>query len=139
MSSGSRTRALRAVPLALALAMLSVVVLAGLLPDTGVVSATSNCTYGNCPASTPFPLWAVSAAVVVVVIALILALLLLRRNRRRPPAASTPPAGSSADEGPAAGAQDGTTGTESEDPSQQGWDEANPPSGPSTGAGDGEA
>ena len=89
VSGDDRRRTLRAVPLTLALAMLAVVVLAGLLPDTGVVSASSNCTYGKCPAATPFPLWAVSAAVVVVVVALLLALLLLRRNRRRPPAASS--------------------------------------------------
>jgi len=98
--SDRRRSALRAVPLTLALAMLAVVVLAGLLPNTGVVSATSNCTYGKCPATTPFPFWAVSAAVVVVVLALILALLLLRRRRARPPA------------GPAASSGAGATGPE---------------------------
>jgi len=98
--------------------MLAVVVLAGLLPDTGVVSASSNCTYGKCPAATPFPLWAVSAAVVVVVLALILALLLLRRNRRPPEAApaegeEAPPAGESGGEW--SGTQDGAT-AEGSDP-----------------------
>jgi len=114
--------------------MLAVVVLAGLLPDTGVVSATSNCTYGNCPSSTPFPLWAVSAAVVVVLIALILALLLLRRNRRRPPSGSSTPEGTAA----GAGTQGGQTWTEPQDSSQQGWDETHPASEPSAGSEDGE-
>jgi hypothetical protein len=88
-------RAWRAVPLTLALAMLAVVVFAGLLPDTGVVSASSSCTYGKCPAAQPFPLWAVGASIGVVIVALLVALLLLRRSRRRPPAEGTePPAGS---------------------------------------------
>lgn len=95
LTANSGGRAWRAVPLVLALAMLAVVVFAGLLPDTGVVSASSNCTYGKCPAAQPFPLWAVGASIAVVVIALILALLLLRRSRRRPPTGGgEPPDGS---------------------------------------------
>lgn len=134
MARPDRRRVLRAVPLALALGMLAVVVLAGLLPDTGVVSASSNCSYSKCPASTPFPLWAVSAAVAVVVIALILALLLLRR--RRPPQAAAPPSGSEGESNagepnpaePQDGMQDGS----------QHWDESQDQSSPveeSTGDG----
>jgi hypothetical protein len=115
---------LRLAPLSLALAMLSAVVLAGLVPVSGVVSASSNCTYGNCPASSPFPIWAVSAAVVVVLLALILALLMLRRSRRRPPAAA-PPA-------PGAAPESSETGSWSEGPppSGQTWDETPETPGP---------
>jgi hypothetical protein len=84
------------VPLTLALALLAVAVLAGILPNTGVVSATSNCTYGKCPAAAPFPLWAVGAAVLLVALALILALLLLRRRRRPPPSLPAAPTEASA-------------------------------------------
>jgi len=104
--------------------MLGVVVLAGLLPDAGVVSASSNCTYGKCPASSPFPIWAVSAAVVVVLLAVILALLLLRRGRGRPPSAESTEPEAPAD--PYAGS--GTT-----DGSAQAWEEPPPTeSGPGT-------
>lgn len=82
----------RAVPTGLAVAMLAVVVLAGLLPDTGAVAAASNCTYGSCPASQPFPIWAIGASVAAVLLALVIALLLLRRARRPPPPESTPAA-----------------------------------------------
>ena len=69
-------------PLSLGLGMLGVVVAAGLSPNAGVVRAASNCTYGNCVSSQPFPLWAVASSVAAVVVALLLALLLLRRRRR---------------------------------------------------------
>jgi hypothetical protein len=93
--------------------MLAVVVLAGLLPNTGVVSASSNCTYGKCPAAAPFPIWAVSAAALVAVLALIVALLLLRRGRR-------PPSGTAPAEG---GAAAGTVGPEDQPTSPEGWNE----------------
>ena len=80
----------RAVPTGLAVAMLAVVVLAGLLPDTGAVAAASNCTYGSCPASQPFPVWAIGASIAAVLLALVIALLLFRRARRPPPPDSTP-------------------------------------------------
>jgi hypothetical protein len=116
---------LRAVPLTLALAMLAVVVLAGLLPDTGVVSASSSCTYGKCPAAQPFPLWAVGASVGVVVLALILALLLLRRSRRRPPTG-----GASPPEGGSQTSPEGTAWSETDQPTSQGWNEGENPSEP---------
>lgn len=70
--------------------MLAVVVVAGLLPDTGVVGAAANCTYGKCPASQPFPVWAVATGVVIVIVALLAAALFLRRSRRRPPTQTGP-------------------------------------------------
>jgi hypothetical protein len=105
--------------------MLSIVILAGLVPVSGVVSASSNCTYGNCPASSPFPIWAVSAAVVVVLLALILALLMLRRSRRRPPPATAVPP-------PVPGAESPATGgwAEGPPPSGQSWDETPETPGP---------
>ena len=103
--------------------MLAVVVLAGLLPDTGVVSASSNCTYGSCPASSSFPIWTVSAAVAIVVLALIVALLLLRRSRRRPPSGESSPEAV----GPDPGAQAEPAGLDTAPP-VQGWDESAPPS-----------
>lgn len=109
----------RAIPLLLATAMLGVVVLAGLLPQSGIVSAASNCTYGQCPASHPFPTAVVAASVAVVLIALLLALLLLRRSRRRPPSGETPESGG-AGAGTTAGTQDWSEGQE---PQSQSWDE----------------
>lgn len=94
------------VPLSLGLGMLGVVVAAGLTPNTGVVRAASNCTYGQCVASQPFPLWAVAASVAVVVVALLLALLLLRRRRRpgQPPSEWEGPSGPSGSSGVPPGA-----------------------------------
>ncbi len=105
-----RSRALRAVPLGLALALIATVVLAGLLPGSGVVSASSSCTYGACPASSSFPYWAVGVAAAVVVAALIGALLLLRR--RKPPAATdaTAPAGTNPEAPAEPQGQDPSTG-----------------------------
>jgi hypothetical protein len=70
------------VPLGLGIALLATVVAAGLAPDAGLGIATANCTYGTCPATTPFPVWAVTTALAIVVVALLLALLLLRRRKR---------------------------------------------------------
>ncbi len=115
--------------------MLAVVVLASLLPDTGVVSASSSCTYGKCPATQPLSLWVVSISVIVVILALIAALLLLRRNRRRPPASGDGPG----DAGVAAGATVGGTGqswSESQDTGSPSWSEG---SVDSTGSDSGEA
>jgi hypothetical protein len=89
--------------------MLGVVVAAGLSPNTGIVQASSNCTYGNCVASQPFPLWAVTASIAAVVVALLLAFLILRRRRRpgQPPSEwegpngpGGPPPGAGGPEGP---------------------------------------
>jgi hypothetical protein len=103
-----RLRRRAIVPLTLGLGMLGVVVAAGLTPNTGVVRAASNCTYGQCVAAQPFPLWAVAASVAVVVVALLLALLLLRR-RRRP---GQPPSEWEGPSGPSSGAPPGALGPE---------------------------
>jgi outer membrane biosynthesis protein TonB len=89
-----RSRAI--VHVSLGLGMLAVVVAAGLSPNAGIVQATSNCSYGQCPStSTPFPLWAVGASVAAVVVALLLAFLILRRRRRpgQPPSEWEGPGG----------------------------------------------
>lgn len=84
----------RTIPLAIAVAMLSIVVLAGLVPNTGTVTAASNCTYGSCPSSSsPFPAWAVATSIAIILLALLFLLLLLRRSRRRRPPAAEAPAG----------------------------------------------
>ena len=91
------------VPLSLGLALLGVVVAAGLSPNSGIVTASSNCTYGQCVSSQSFPLWAISASIAAVVIALLLALLLIRRRRRpgQPPSEwQGPGAGPGASTGP---------------------------------------
>jgi MYXO-CTERM domain-containing protein len=111
--------------------MLAIVVAAGLTPETGVVRASTNCTYGTCPASTPFPVWAVATTVAVVLLALLLALLLLRR-RRRPPAAAPPPEweGPAGPGGPDAGAGAGTVGVGAAVPA---WQESPPSPAPEAG------
>ena len=114
-------RAMRSIPLTLALAMLAIVVLAGLLPNSGVVSASSNCSYGKCPSSTPFPLWAVSTAAVIAVLAVIVALLLLRRRGRRPPQEPAAAGGATAAGGT------GQAWTEGQQGSPGSWDEQGNP------------
>ncbi len=77
-SSGSRI-----VPVLLAAVMLSVILAAGLAPNTGVVQASSSCTYGNCPSAAAFPSWAIGGSVAIALLALLVGLLLLRRRRRK--------------------------------------------------------
>ena len=110
---------MRVVPLGLALALIAIVVLAGVLPGTGIVSASSNCSYGTCPASSPFPYWAIGAAAAVVVVALLAALLLLRR--RRPPTGTSGPTqdGTSPEGAPEPGGDSGTPSTWDETPSSE--------------------
>lgn len=80
----ARRRDRRIVPVSIGLAMLALVVAAGLTPNVGVVAAQTNCAYGQCPASPTFPTWAVALSVGVVVVALLVALLLLRRRKGKP-------------------------------------------------------
>lgn len=123
-------RAMRSIPLTLALAMLAIVVLAGLLPNSGVVSASSNCSYGKCPSSSPFPLWAVSTAAVIAVLAVIVALLLLRRRSgRRPPKEPDGAAG-----GAAAAGSTGQTWNEGQQGAPGSWDEQGNPEGDPSGS-----
>ena len=105
----SERRGTRIVPVSLGIAMLAVVVLAGLTPNTGVVQAASGCTYGQCVAPATFPTWAIATSVALVVVALLVALLILRRRRTPPPPAAPvsewsggPPAGAGGPSPPAA-------------------------------------
>lgn len=123
-------RAMRSIPLTLALAMLAIVVLAGLLPNSGVVSASSNCSYGKCPSSSPFPLWAVSTAAVIAVLAVIVALLLLRRRGGRQPPKE--PDGAAGDTTTAAGGTE-TSWNEGQQGSPGSWEEQGTPEGDASG------
>jgi hypothetical protein len=92
----------RIVPIVLGVGMLAVVLAAALAPNTGAISAQSNCQYGTCPSSTtPFPWW-ILGVIAVLVAAAIIALLLF--TRRRPPAGAAatqvPPAASAGGAGP---------------------------------------
>jgi hypothetical protein len=79
----------RIVPVVLGLAMLAVVVAAGLTPNTGVVQAQTNSAY-NQPASSGLSPWVyLGAAALAIAAGLLLALFLMRR--RRPPATAAPP------------------------------------------------
>jgi len=79
----------RIVPIVLGLAMLAVVVAAGLTPNTGVVQAQTNTAY-NQPSSSPLSPWVyLGVAALVIVLGLLLALFLMRR--RRPPSSVVPP------------------------------------------------
>jgi MYXO-CTERM domain-containing protein len=87
MSRASRSKSF--VSLVLALAMLAVVLAAGLLPNTGGTVAQPSSTYVS--SSSSVSPWAyIGAAVVAIAAALLLALFLLRR-RRPPPAVTAPP------------------------------------------------
>jgi hypothetical protein len=81
----------RLIPASLGVAMLVVVILAALAPNTGTVRADTTCQYGNCATTTPTPIWAYIAVVAIILVAAILAaLLILRQRRKRPPAAAAP-------------------------------------------------
>jgi len=99
----------RIVPLALGAAMLAVVVAAAFAPNTGVASAASNCSYGQCPSSSnSVPIWELATIGAVVVLAALVGLFLLMRRRRSPPSdgAATPSGGPV----PPAGASQATSG-----------------------------
>lgn len=73
-------------PIALGIAMLGVIVAAGLFPNAGTVSAQSSCPYGGCTTSSAIPTWELVSILVVIAAAAIAAALLLMRRRRAPPA-----------------------------------------------------
>ncbi|MHB8351220.1 MAG: hypothetical protein ACYDFT_00755 [Thermoplasmata archaeon] len=80
----------RAIAVFLAGAMLVVVVLAALTPNTGAIPAQSSCQYNNCvsPGSSAIPFWEWAIPAVILVVVVLAALLfLLKRRRRAPPAA----------------------------------------------------
>ena len=98
----STPRAGRIVPIALGVAMIAVIVAAGLAPNTGAVTAQGNCEYGQCPANTGIQWWVFAAIAIVVVAALGAALILLRRRRTPPMGGGAPPA-AAGPTGPAGG------------------------------------
>lgn len=119
MGQGQGRRFLRMVPPIVGFALLLVMVLAGLLPNAGVVSASSNCTYGQCPAVSPFPVWEVSVAAIASALILIAALLWMRQRRRRPPEGGgvLPPGGTGLEGG------SGPEGSGAAEPSDRGFEE----------------
>lgn len=79
-------RTSRIVPIALGIAMLGVVLAAGLFPNAGTVSAQSSCPYGNCQSnSSAIPTWELVSILVVIAAGAIAAALFLMRRRRSPP------------------------------------------------------
>jgi hypothetical protein len=80
----------RFVPVVLGLAMLAVVVAAGLAPNTGAVPAQTTTQYNQSPSSSGTSPWVYAAIAAIAVVALLVAALVLMR-RRRPPAAAAPP------------------------------------------------
>jgi hypothetical protein len=72
-----------AIPLALSVAMVLIVVAAGLVPNTGVVAAQSNCQYASCstPANSTTPVTWYVALGVLALIAVVLGIILLMRRR----------------------------------------------------------
>jgi hypothetical protein len=103
-------RTSRIVPIALGLALLVLIVAAGLAPQTGAVPAQSNCQYGQCAPNTSVPWWVFAAIAILIVALLAVALILLRR--RRPPVSPITPA-----EGAVGGPTAGAAGTVSPPPS----------------------
>jgi len=108
MANRARRRPL--IPLVLGVAMLAVVVAAGLAPNTGLVQAQTNSPYSQ-PASSGVSPYLYLGAALIAIAAIILALLLLTRRRRPPPSTAPPvqawqegPAGPSAPAPPPPGA-----------------------------------
>jgi len=83
----------RIVPLGLGLAMLAVIVAAGLSPGVVATSESAGCAYNQCPAGTSVPWWAIGAIVALVLVGLIAAVLLLRRRRPGGPGPTAAEAG----------------------------------------------
>jgi len=83
----------RVIPLILGIAMLGVVLAAGLFPNAGTVQAQSSCAYPPCPSTSSVPVWEYVSILVIVALAAIVALLFIMRRRRPPRAApGAPPA-----------------------------------------------
>ena len=84
-------RGSRIVPLTLGIAMLVVVLVAGLFPNAGTVQAQSSCPYGGCTTSSSVPVWEYVSILVIVALAAIVALLFIMRRRRPPRATPSAP------------------------------------------------
>jgi hypothetical protein len=88
-----------AVPIALGLGMLGILIAAGLSPNTGAAPAQTTCPYGVCPTSSNgIAPWEIALVVILLLLAALIAVLILRRrNRGGPPgeevAGGVPPAG----------------------------------------------
>jgi hypothetical protein len=69
------------------------VVLLALVPNSGAIPASSACTYGSCPASTPStPIsWYILLGALIIVAAALAILLLMRRRRSSTPPGSVEP------------------------------------------------
>ncbi|MCI4351210.1 MAG: hypothetical protein L3K15_06830 [Thermoplasmata archaeon] len=80
-----------AVPIALGLGMLGVIIAAGLSPNTGAAPAQTTCPYGVCPtASNGIASWEIALVVIILLAAALLAVLLLRRRNRGGPPGEAP-------------------------------------------------
>ena len=84
-------RGSRIVPLTLGIAMLAVVLTAGLFPNAGTVQAQSSCPYGGCTTASSVPVWEYVSILVIVAVAAIIALMFIMRRRRPPRGTGTPP------------------------------------------------
>jgi hypothetical protein len=74
------------VPIALGLAMLGIIVGAGLSPNTGAAPAQTTCPYGVCPTSSNgIAPWEIALVVILLLLAALIAVLLLRRRTRSGP------------------------------------------------------
>jgi hypothetical protein len=81
----------RVIPVSLGVALVAVIVAAGLAPQTGAVPAQGNCEYAmNCVSGTGLQ-WYVFAAIAILVVAALAAALILLRRRRSPPASGVKP------------------------------------------------
>jgi hypothetical protein len=85
-------RGSRIIPLTLGVAMLAVVLVAGLFPNAGTVQAQASCPYGGCTTSSSVPVWEYVSIFVIIAVGAIIALLFIMRRRRPPRATTLPPA-----------------------------------------------
>ena len=96
----------RVIPAVVGTLLLGVIVLAGLLPNTGTVQAQSSCPYGGCTTSAAIPAWEIASILALLAAVVVAAALVVLRRRHTPRAG--PPAAAGAlqpwQEGPPAGA-----------------------------------
>jgi hypothetical protein len=79
----------------LGIAMLAVVLAAGLFPNAGTVQAQSSCPYGGCSTSSSVPVWEYVSIFVIIAVGAIIALLFIMRRRRPPRPTGAAPAAAS--------------------------------------------
>jgi len=138
-----RTRP-RVIPAVIGTLLLGVIVLAGVLPNTGTVQAQSSCPYGNCTTSAAVPAWEIVSILAAIAAVVIAAALVVMRRRRTPRAG--PPAAAGAlqpwQEGPPTGGAPAAAGIAPaaaapylEGPEDVGHAPPSLPATPATGAG----